>query len=106
MNSCKDCGRRCLSSCFPAGAGTVRCLRCATRATGLSIKAMRALYGGKIKICNFKRQVNRLKGTIAKYEALEAIMQERIDYLEDEIATMLDDRKTFDREIKKHGGQQ
>ena len=33
-------------------------------------------------------------------------MQERIDYLEDEIATMLDDRKTFDREIKKHGGKQ
>lgn len=106
MNSCKDCGRRCLSSFYPAGAGTVRCLRCAMRATGLSVKAMRALYGGKIKICNYKRQVNRLKGTIAKYEALEASMQERIDYLEDEIAIMLDDKATFDREIKKHGGNQ
>jgi len=30
-------------------------------------------------------------------------MQERIDYLEDEIATMLDDRKTYEREMKKHG---
>jgi uncharacterized protein (UPF0335 family) len=30
-------------------------------------------------------------------------LRERIEFLEDEIATMLDDRKTFDREIAKHG---
>jgi len=32
-------------------------------------------------------------------------MRERIDFLEDEIATMLDDRKTYEREMAKHGNK-
>jgi hypothetical protein len=32
-------------------------------------------------------------------------MRERIDFLEDEIATMLDDRKTYEREMAKNGNK-
>jgi len=73
------------------------------RATGLTTTALRAAHGARIAGENYRRHIKRLKADIAKHEALEASMQERIDYLEDEIATMLDDRKTYEREMKKHG---
>jgi hypothetical protein len=44
-----------------------------------------------------------LREQIAKHEEIEASLQERIDYLEDEIALMLDDRNTYEREMAKHG---
>ena len=79
------------------------CRYCAVRATGLTTIALRAAHGARIAGENYRRVIKRLKDKVAKYEQLEASMQERIDYLEDEIATMLDDRKTYEREMKKHG---
>ena len=79
------------------------CRYCAVRATGLTTVALRAAHGARIAGENYRRVIKRLKDKVAKYEQLEASMQERIDYLEDEIATMLDDRKTYEREMKKHG---
>jgi chromosome segregation ATPase len=69
----------------------------------LTTIALRAAHGARIAGENYRRHIKRLKADIAKHEALEASMRERIDYLEDEIATMLDDRKTYEREMKKHG---
>jgi len=73
------------------------------RATGLTTTALRAAHGARIAGENYRRHIKRLKADIAKHEALEASMRERIDFLEDEIATMLDDRKTYEREMAKHG---
>jgi hypothetical protein len=69
----------------------------------LTTIALRAAHGARIAGENYRRHIKRLKADIAKHEALEASMRERIDFLEDEIATMLDDRKTYEREMKKHG---
>ena len=81
------------------------CRYCAVRATGLTTVALRAAHGARIAGENYRKVIKRLKDKVAKYEQLEASMQERIDYLEDEIATMLDDRKTYEREMKKHGSK-
>jgi cell division protein FtsB len=101
--NCKDCGRACQRGAYPAGGGLVRCRYCALRATGMTTSALRASFGARIKLDNLTRLNRRLRADIAKHEALEASMRERIDFLEDEIATMLDDRKTYEREMAKHG---
>lgn len=69
----------------------------------MTTSALRAAHGARIKGENYRRVIERLKEKVAKYEQLEASMQERIDFLEDEIALMLDDRKTYEREMAKHG---
>ena len=102
-NLCQQCGKVIARGGYPIGGGRTACRYCAVRATGLTTVALRAAHGARIAGENYRRVIKRLKDKIAKYEALEASMQERIDYLEDEIATMLDDRKTYDREMKKHG---
>ena len=102
-NLCRQCGRSIAHGGYPVGGRGSLCRYCATRATGLTTTALRAAHGARIAGENYRRAIKRLKDKVAKYEALEASMQERIDYLEDEIATMLDDRKTYDREMKKHG---
>ena len=102
-NLCRQCGRSIVRGGYPVGGRGSLCRYCAVRATGLTTTALRAAHGHRIAGENYRREIKRLKDKIAKYEALEASMQERIDYLEDEIATMLDDRKTYEREMKKHG---
>jgi hypothetical protein len=69
----------------------------------LTTTALRAAHGARIAGENYRRHIKRLKADIAKHEALEASMRERIDFLEDEIATMLNDKATYEREMAKHG---
>ena len=102
-NLCRQCGRSIVRGGYPVGGRGSLCRYCAVRATGLTTVALRAAHGARIAGENYRRVIKRLKDKVAKYEQLEASMQERIDYLEDEIATMLDDRKTYEREMKKHG---
>ena len=102
-NLCRQCGRSIVRGGYPVGGRGSLCRYCAVRATGLTTVALRAANGARIAGENYRRVIKRLKDKVAKYEQLEASMQERIDYLEDEIATMLDDRKTYEREMKKHG---
>ena len=102
-NTCQQCGKVIARGGYPIGGGRTACRYCAVRATGLTTTALRAAHGARIAGENYRRVIKRLKEKIAKYEQLEASMQERINFLEDEIATMLDDRKTYDREMKKHG---
>ena len=102
-NLCRQCGRSIVRGGYPVGGRGSLCRYCAVRATGLTTVALRAAHGARIAGENYRKVIKRLKDKVAKYEALEASMQERIDYLEDEIATMLDDRKTYEREMKKHG---
>jgi len=102
-NLCRQCGRSIVAGGYPVGGRGSLCRYCATRATGLTTIALRAAHGARIAGENYRRHIKRLKADIAKHEALEASMRERIDFLEDEIATMLDDRKTYEREMAKHG---
>ena len=102
-NLCRQCGRSIVAGGYPIGGRGSLCRYCATRATGLTTIALRAAHGARIAGENYRRHIKRLKADIAKHEALEASMRERIDFLEDEIATMLDDRKTYEREMAKHG---
>ncbi len=104
-NLCRQCGRSIVAGGYPVGGRGSLCRYCATRATGLTTIALRAAHGARIAGENYRRHIKRLKADIAKHEALEASMRERIDYLEDEIATMLDDRKTYEREMAKHGNK-
>ena len=104
-NLCRQCGRSIVRGGYPVGGRGSLCRYCAVRATGLTTVALRAAHGARIAGENYRKVIKRLKDKVAKYEQLEASMQERIDYLEDEIATMLDDRKTYEREMKKHGSK-
>ena len=104
-NLCRQCGRSIVRGGYPVGGRGSLCRYCAVRATGLTTVALRAAHGARIAGENYRRVIKRLKDKVAKYEQLEASMQERIDYLEDEIATMLDDRKTYEREMRKHGSK-
>ena len=102
-NLCRQCGRSIARGGYPIGGQGSLCRYCAVRATGLTTKALRAAHGARIKGENYRRLIKRLREQIAKHEEIEASLQERIDFLEDEIATMLDDRKTYEREMQKHG---
>ena len=102
-NLCRQCGKSIARGGYPIGGSGRACRYCAVRATGLTTHALRAAHGAKIKNENYRRVIKRLRDKIAKYEQLEASMQERIEYLEDEIALMLDDQKTYEREMAKHG---
>ena len=104
-NLCQKCGKSIARGGYPIGGGRTACRYCATRATGLTTTALRAAHGARIKGVNYRKRIASLKEKIAKYEQLEASMQERIDYLEDEIATMIDDRQTYEREMVKHGNK-
>jgi len=73
------------------------------RATGLTTTALRAAHGARIAGENYRRVIKRLKDKIAKYEQLEASRRERVEYLEDQIAEMLNDKATYEREMAKHG---
>ena len=104
-NLCRQCGRSIVRGGYPISGSGKLCRYCAVRATGLTTKALRAAHGARIKGDNYRRLIKRLREQIAKHEEIEASLQERIDYLEDEIATMLDDRKTYDLEMAKHEGK-
>lgn len=104
-NLCQKCGKSIARGGYPIGGGRTACRYCAVRATGLTTTALRAAHGARIAGENYRRVIKRLKDKIAKYEHLEASMQERIDYLEDEIASMIDDKETYEREMAKHGNK-
>lgn len=104
-NLCRQCGKSIARGGYPIGGGRTACRYCAVRATGLTTTALRAAHGARIAGENYRRVIKRLKDKIAKYEQLEASMQERIDYLEDEIASMIDDKQTYEREMAKHGNK-
>lgn len=104
-NLCRQCGKSIARGGYPIGGGRTACRYCAVRATGLTTTALRAAHGARIAGENYRRVIKRLKDKVAKYEQMEASMQERIDYLEDEIATMIDDKQTYEREMQKHGNK-
>lgn len=104
-NLCHKCGKSIARGGYPIGGGRTACRYCAVRATGLTTTALRAAHGARIAGENYRRVIKRLKDKVAKYEQMEASMQERIDYLEDEIATMIDDKQTYEREMQKHGNK-
>jgi hypothetical protein len=104
-NLCRQCGRSIVAGGYPVGGRGSLCRYCATRATGLTTTALRAAHGARIAGENYRRHIKRLKADIAKHEALEASMRERIDFLEDEIATMLNDKATYEREMAKNGNK-
>lgn len=104
-NLCQKCGKSIARGGYPIGGGRTACRYCAVRATGLTTTALRAAHGARIAGENYRRVIKRLKEKIAKYEQIEASMQERIDFLEDEIATMIDDQQTYEREMVKHEGK-
>ena len=104
-NLCQKCGKSIARGGYPIGGGRTACRYCAVRATGLTTTALRAAHGARIAGENYRRVIKRLKDKVAKYEQMEASMQERIDYLEDEIASMIDDKETYEREMAKHGNK-
>ena len=104
-NLCRQCGKSIARGGYPIGGGRTACRYCAVRATGLTTTALRAAHGARIAGENYRKVIKRLKDKIAKYEQMEASMQERIDFLEDEIATMIDDKQTYEREMVKHEGK-
>lgn len=108
-NLCRQCLKSISRGGYQIGRRGALCRCCAARATGMTASALKAAFGAKIKAHNSKRIIKRLREQIANlqfqraaYEALEASMQKRIDFLEDEIATMLDDKATYEREMQKH----
>jgi Skp family chaperone for outer membrane proteins len=104
-NLCKQCGKSITRGGYPIGRGSkaYACRFCAVRATGLTTTALRAAHGARIAGENYRRVIKRLKDKIAKYEQLEASRRERVEYLEDQIAEMLNDKATYEREMAKHG---
>ena len=102
-NLCRQCGKSVANGGYGVGGSGKLCRYCATRATGLTTTALRAAHGARIKGVNYRKRIASLKAKIATYERLEASRRERVEYLEDQIATMLDDKETYEREMAKHG---
>ena len=102
-NLCRQCGKSIANGGYGVGGSGKLCRYCATRATGLTTTALRAAHGARIKGVNYRKRIASLKAKIATYERLEASRRERVEYLEDQIATMLDDKETYEREMAKHG---
>ena len=104
-NICQQCGKVIARGGYPIGGGRTACRFCAVRATGLTTTALRAAHGARIAGENYRRVIKRLKDKIATNDRLEASRRERVEFLEDQIATMLDDKATYDREMQKHGNK-
>ena len=104
-NLCHQCAKSIKRGGYPIGGGRTACRYCAVRATGLTTTALRAAHGARIAGENYRRVIKRLKEKIATYERLEASRRERVEFLEDQIATMLDDKATYEREMAKHGNK-
>ena len=102
-NLCRQCGKSIALGGYGVGGSGKLCRYCATRATGLTATALRAAHGARIKGNNYRLRIRTLKAKIAKYEQLEASRRERVEYLEDQIAEMLNDKATYEREMAKHG---
>ena len=102
-NLCRQCGKSIANGGYGVGGSGKLCRYCATRATGLTTTALRAAHGARIKGVNYRKRIASLKAKIATYERLEASRRERVEFLEDQIATMLDDKETYEREMAKHG---
>ena len=104
-NTCQQCGKVITRGGYPIGGGRTACRYCAVRATGLTTTALRAAHGARIAGENYRRVIKRLKEKIATYERLEASRRERVEFLEDQIAEMLNDKETYEREMAKHGNK-
>ena len=104
-NLCRQCGKSVANGGYGVGGSGKLCRYCATRATGLTTTALRAAHGARIKGVNYRKRIASLKAKIAKHEQLEASRRERVEFLEDQIATMLDDKATYEREMAKHGNK-
>jgi len=104
-NLCRQCGKSIALGGYGVGGSGKLCRYCATRATGLTATALRAAHGARIKGNNYRLRIRTLKAKIAKYEQMEASRRERVEYLEDQIAEMLNDKATYEREMKKHGNK-
>lgn len=104
-NLCRQCGKSVANGGYGVGGSGKLCRYCATRATGLTTTALRAAHGARIKGVNYRKRIASLKAKIATSDRLEAALRERIGYLEDQIATMLDDKATYEREMAKHGNK-
>lgn len=104
-NLCHQCAKSIKRGGYPIGGGRTACRYCAVRATGLTTTALRAAHGARIAGENYRRVIKRLKEKIATYERLEASRRERVEYLEDQIAEMLNDKETYEREMAKHGNK-
>lgn len=101
-NFCRQCLKSISRGGYQIGGRGALCRYCATRATGMTTSALTAAFGARIKAQNSKRLIKRLREQIAKNDEIRASMQERIDFLEDEIASMLDDPNIYEREMAKH----
>lgn len=75
------------------------------KASGMTTTALRSSLASKVTSAAYKRRIARLKEKIATYDRLEASRRERVEYLEDQIAEMLNDKATYDREMAKHGNK-
>ena len=108
-NLCRQCGKSVANGGYGVGGSGKLCRYCATRATGLTTTALRAAHGARIKGVNYRKRIASLKAKIAKNEQLEAFthakLRERIEFLENEIVSMLDDKETYEREMAKHGNK-
>lgn len=102
---CQQCGKVIARGGYPIGGGRTACRYCAVRATGLTTTALRAAHGARIAGENYRKRIASLKAKIATYERLETSRRERVEFLEDQIAEMLNDKQTYEREMQKHGNK-
>lgn len=102
-NLCRQCGRSIVRGGYPVGGRGSLCRYCAVRATGLTTTALRAAHGARIAGENYRRVIKRLKDKVAKYEQMEASMQNQIDELLDSLSDAMNCTECYTRQMAKHG---
>jgi len=102
-NLCRQCGKSIALGGYGVGGSGKLCRYCATRATGLTATALRAAHGARIKGNNYRLRIRTLKAKIAKYEQMEASMQEQIEKLLDSLSDALNCTECYTRQMAKHG---
>lgn len=102
---CRVCLRLIRNGGYGRQGGGKNCRACFLKASGMTTSALRSSLASKVTSAAYRRRIATLKEKIAKYERLEASRRERVEFLEDQIATMLDDRATYEREMQKHGNK-
>ena len=100
---CRVCLRSIKNGGYGRQGGGKSCRACFVKASGMTTSALRSSLNSKVTSAAYRRRIAALKAKIATYERLEASRRERVEFLEDQIATMLDDKATYEREMAKHG---
>ena len=100
---CRVCLRSIKNGGYGRQGGGKNCRACFVKASGMTTTALRSALASKVTSAAYRRRIAVLKEKIATYERLEALRRERVEFLEDQIATMLDDKETYEREMAKHG---